>query len=191
MALQLDVLIIGPGGLLPNKAPGKIAFFILLALLMRLRKKKIGFVGIGIGSANLSNALCIMLLNLLFFISSSAVIRHSLEGKMQLWKPNRDKVQISLDYLLSDHDAFQGEKKNGSETNVVFSLANIFDREENERRLFVDTICEVINHLLEKSMHVTLIGLSRKADSDLNLEISDRLGGSRVTCLTYGEDNST
>ena len=38
MALQLDVLIIGPGGLLPNKAPGKIAFFILLALLMRLRK---------------------------------------------------------------------------------------------------------------------------------------------------------
>ena len=54
----------------------------------------------------------------------------------------------------------------------------------------MDTICEVINQLLEKSIHVTLIGLSRKADSDLNLEISDRLGGSRVTCLTYGEDDS-
>lgn len=189
MAINLDTLIIGPGGLLPNRSPGKIVFFILLALLMRLRSKKVGIIGLGIGDANFSSSLTRWLLNVLFSVASTVIIRHSLDGKLILWKRNKKKVKTSLDYLLSSHDMF-AEDNAKPRDGIVFSLADIFSDNEKEREVFVDGICLVIQRLLSRGIPVTLIGLTNATDSILNRIIVQRLGSNRVTCLTYGIDDT-
>lgn len=188
MAFKLDVLIIGPGGLLPNRAPGKIAFFILLALIMRLRRKKVGLFGIGIGGANFSSFISRLMLNFLFLVSSTVIVRHSLDSFDNLWKCNEKKVKTSLDYLLCNHDMFP-QNSVVMRNEILFSLADIFSNKDKEREIFVDSICCVIENLLNKEIPVTLVGLTNATDSVLNQQIIHRLGNDKVSCLTYEKDN--
>jgi polysaccharide pyruvyl transferase WcaK-like protein len=188
MAMKLDTLIIGPGGLLPNRDPGKILFFILLGLLMRIRRKKVGIVGLGIGSANCKGTLTRLLLNVLFWVMPTVVLRHDITSEMNLWKCSRKHVVMSKDYLLSDHDLFtQTTGAAGEKPTVAFAVADIFESNESERSRFVEGICHVISGLHDMGIGVSLISLSRRTDVVLNTKIAEHFPQGEITTITYGE----
>lgn len=181
-AFELDVLIIGPGGLLPHKNINKILFFILIGIILRLRKRKIVLYGIGIGIENLNNLIPRKLLQILFKLTNYAVVRQTL--------PFETKAISTYDFLLGENEDFNIEQKH--KTNMIlFSLANIFipTSSSNYKKRFISTIIEEINYLMSKGYTIKLVSFSYPNDCLLNEEIINNLDAS-IEHLVYTQQST-
>ena len=87
----------------------KILFFILIGIILRLRKRKIVLYGIGIGIENLNNLIPRKLLQILFKLTNYAVVRQIL--------PFETKAISTYDFLLGENEDFNIEQKH--KTNMI------------------------------------------------------------------------
>lgn len=190
-AMKLDVLIVGPGGLLPNRDVMKVIFFLLVAIIMRVRGKKFGIYGMGIGIANFRKKYICRILKLLFKVAKPIILRHELQEGLFGKDYKRTEVVETYDFLLSNHSLFQMKEERTEKNKIIFSLANIFPDNCDEvlRQTFLTNIECFIKELIQKDYSVTLIAFSGAKDAVLNSEICQAVGSSRCKCVTYISEN--
>ncbi len=172
-SLVSDVLICGGGGLFAQRNTKKLVLWLVLALIMRVRRRSLVCVGLGIGHQNFEYMLDRMIWRMFIYLSRGVVVRQS-GVAAALGIKNSHKLIEAADMVfgLDQTKITACEKETNS---VVFALANVFGFEKNtDRHEFFDGMAEVINNCLEKQYVVHLIEFTSPQDRYLYDEILKR-----------------
>jgi len=188
MAMQeLDVLLIGGGGIFPASTSTRLGFYYLLSMIMKIRRKKVACIGVGVEEKNLLHKSNRLLLNKListvdFFSIREGQLR---EDKAILPIKNEKEVIPTADIVFSRIPNTNVRIEN--RFNVF--LADIFDIFPNiDYELFEDNIVSIINHILEEGYEVCLIPFTNQKDQKLNDRIALRISSDRCFSMPYCKD---
>lgn len=159
----------------------------LITLIIKIRKKRIGYIGVGIGIGMFQRNFDIYLLNLISKYSDTFVSR----SKNYLsFAPKLKDTQITLssDVIFSDKIVSSSFNNDNSKT-VVIALANIFKgniNEYNER--FISELIIFIKHITSKGFNIKMISLTNEIDEEFNNLITKRVNSSSVISVPFCEN---
>ncbi len=167
MAFKLDVIFIGPGGLLPNKDRLKIIFFCLIEMIMRLRKKKCCIFGLGIGIQNFNSKINSRLIKKMLDLAYIAILRQKLEEVFYI----SPKIKSTMDYVFANRKTIELLKK--ERTFVLLTIADVFPAycPENVEYEFINKLSELLKWLSQFKIDVVMLGLSGDRDIELARKI--------------------
>lgn len=184
-AFKADVLVIGPGGIFPSTNLKKLFFYLIITVIMKLRRKKIGYIGMGIGM--FQRKCDIVLLNL---ISKYADVFVSRSKNYLSYSPELNEKQfiLSSDMVLSDKIISSSQPVPDSQT-VVLALANIFENNTPEyQQCFVSEIIPFVKHIVAKGYNVNLVSFTNEKDMELNDIVAERLRTDAVKSIPFCEN---
>ena len=152
---------------------------------MKLRRKKIGYIGMGIGM--FQRKCDIVLLNL---ISKYADVFVSRSKNYLSYSPELNEKQfiLSSDMVLSDKIISSSQPVPDSQT-VVLALANIFENNTPEyQQCFVSEIIPFVKHIVAKGYNVNLVSFTNEKDMELNDIVAERLRTDAVKSIPFCEN---
>ena len=164
-----DILICGPGGLMPQRSTGKLLLWVALALIMKIRRRSLLFLGLGIGQKNFYHAIDRILFRLLTRWSCAFTVRQ--EGVNAALKT--DGIQETADVVFAMET---NEKHKRQEKMAVLSLANVFGNtavEEQEK--FLTGITEIVQDLTTQGYTVHFVEFTKGSDMYLYRQILGHL----------------
>ncbi len=168
-SMTQDILICGPGGLMPQRGTGKLLLWILLALIMKLRGRTLLFLGLGIGQQNFEHGTDRFLLKLLVKLSRVFAVRQ--EGV---------NAALRTDMVLETADvAFaveQEEKLDKTPKSIVLSLAQVFGNAADDQcRAFVDSMTKTVAQLQLSGYTIHMVEFTQGKDMQLYKKILEQL----------------
>ncbi|MGE4549023.1 MAG: polysaccharide pyruvyl transferase family protein [Intestinibacillus sp.] len=157
----------------------------ILSFLMRLRGKKVGLIGLGIGTENFKSQLNLFLFSIWFRLCNVAVFRQEIDRQVPGWVLVPRKNIISADLMLSQNSLprLQTETKH----QVAISLASEFKNREESRQDFIAEIVPVIKHVIEQNYEVHLISFMNEEDQSLNDDVAAKMNHPKCKCIQYSE----
>lgn len=182
-ACRADFFLIGPGGLFPSKNTIKLLFYDVLVFLIKLRRKKIVFMGIDFANCIFEKKIDQMFLNYLIKNADAFSLRSS--NYLQCKNLYKDKIIDSADVIFSNKKLrdIKIEKNNKL---ITVSLANIFSRKQTKQKeKFVLEITHFLMSILNEGYNINLISFTDERDNLLNAEICNIVNDSRVQCIAY------
>lgn len=186
-AFEADCLIIGPGGIFPSTNSKKLFFYFIITLIMHVRRKKIGFIGIGIGIGMFQKNRDILLINLItrytdVFISRS---KNYLAFAPKI-KSNR--IVLASDMVLSDKKISLSKSITDSKK-IVVALANIFNSNTEEyKEKFISEFIDFSNYVISKGYQINMISFTNEIDMELNNTIVQRINSPYVASVHFFEN---
>lgn len=154
---------------MPQRDMGKLLLWILLAIVMRIRRRSLLFLGLGIGRRNFQHIIDRFLLRTLVRLSQAFMVRQ--KGVNAALRIN--SVQEAADVVFAvEHENKLREKAKS----IVFSLADIFDQTaEEECQKLVDGMVKTINGLLALGYTVHMVEFTKSRDMSLYKKILKQL----------------
>ena len=188
-----DIMIVGGGGLFPHGDTPRLLFFIMLNIIMKIRRKKIGYIGIGIGKGNFQHALNRCLLKTIICTADTFVTRQK-EPFVQYWHNWKYKNRLSMgaDVVFSPA-ALPNFASTKTPNLVIIALANIFDDAPKMDALtmeekFLNEVCIFLQEILAKDYVINLIAFSNGQDQAFNDRIANKLQNKRLNSIPYQRD---
>ncbi|WP_159639315.1 polysaccharide pyruvyl transferase family protein [Erysipelothrix anatis] len=165
--LSNDIVVIGGGGLFPNKNIAKLKSFNLLTKILKFFRKQVYVIGIGIGVKNFEDDNSIELLKKIATRSDYFAARHDIPKELN------DFIVSSADVVLSD-PVFDYNKEQNQDKYVAFSLANILPHIEASNDIynnFVNSIVEIAEFVLDRELNIKLLTFTGTDDEILNQDL--------------------
>ncbi|GHU81650.1 polysaccharide pyruvyl transferase CsaB [Clostridia bacterium] len=182
-----DILIIGGGGVFPHKNAKKVAFFAALAKIMRIRRKKVGLIGVGLSYNSLSSKDSQILLKSLLKSCNVAALRQQLPKELASCVPKKSNIINCTDLILSSC-ALQGVKiTNTKEKNIiVVALANIFSIEKQaELEVFANTVARLIKNAINLGYTIKLVPFMNQNDQKLHDIVAAKVNETKCISVPY------
>lgn len=175
---EYDVYIFGPGGLFPNKDTKKILFIYLYILLLKMKHKKIIFLGLGIENCNFSGKLNRLIINLAMRKVDDCTLRYDF-NMYDEQKNLKDKCTVSSDIMfLKDYK----KSANNSKTKyIVVALANIF-REDEYKENFIKSLRPALLKMIDDGFELHFLTFTDNLDYQLNSLVINSLGEKNKYC---------
>ena len=186
-AFKADTIIIGPGGIFPSTNFKKLLFYLVVTLIMKIRRKKIGYIGVGIGIGMFQRKCDIALINL---ISKYADVFISRSMNYLDYCPaiKEKQILLSADMVFSDKTVYSSQPVTDSKK-IVFALVNSFGSNTPEyKERFISEIITFINHIVSEGYHVDLVSFTNEIDQNMNDMIAEKLGTNAVKSLPFCEN---
>lgn len=184
--LQMDVFIIGGGGIFPANTSTRLLFYFSIALIMKIRRKKVACIGVGIEEKNFSRFANRILLKLLIRLCDDFSVRQEKFSSPYFyqWK-NFDKVVFAADMVFSNE--YLCENKILKQNNrVIFSTADIFDLVPGlSKEKFIIATSEIIESVLNRGYSVCLVSFTNTKDQLLNEKIEERVNNPKCVSIPY------
>ncbi|MCI9173721.1 MAG: hypothetical protein HFH49_02080 [Lachnospiraceae bacterium] len=181
-AWKTDLFLVGPGGLFSSENTKKLLFYLVLTGMIKLRRKRIGYIGVGIGTGMFQKKRNIFLLNEIarmadVFISRSRNYQRFLSVRQ------RQNILLASDMAFSDKKLY-GWERDGDPKLVAVALANIFssNTKEYEER-FQREICMFLEFILDKGYRIHLIPFTNEEDEHFHNEICRKIGSGRIKSI--------
>ena len=162
-----DIVVIGGGGLFPNKNIRKLKSFNILTKILKVFGKKVYVIGIGIGAKNFEDENSVELIKKIATRSDYFAARHDIPKELN------DFIVSSADVVLSD-PVFDYNKKQMQDNYVAFSLANIIPHIEAKGEIyndFVNSISKISEFVLNRGMNIKLLTFTGTDDEVLNQDV--------------------
>lgn len=186
-AFRVDLFLVGPGGIFPSTNTRKLFFYLILTGIMKLRKKRIGFIGVGIGTGMFQRKADIFLINKIAELADTFVSRSEnyLNFVPEL---NEKNILLASDMVFTDKKQWQ-RSENKSSKLVVVALADVFASNTDEyKELFIEEILLFFKFILEKGYFIHLIPFTNEIDEKFQNEICRRLVSEKIKSIPYQED---
>lgn len=168
-SLTQDVLICGPGGLMPQRSTRKLLLWVFLALIMKVRRRSLLFLGLGIGCQNFQHRTDRLLLRLLVILSRAFVVRQN--GVNAALKTDRAREAADVVFAVQPVHRLEKEPKS-----IVFSLAHVFgNTADDECRKFVDGMVRIIDDLMAEGYTIHFVEFTKGNDMYLYQRILEQL----------------
>lgn len=164
-----DILICGPGGLMPQRGTGKLLLWIVLAMIMKIRRKSLLFLGLGIGQQNFEHSIDRFFLKILVALSREFVVRQKGVNEALGTKKVREAADVVFAVEQKKNEAKQPKT-------IVLSLANVFGqsaREECDK--FISSMAGTVEALLTSGYIVHMVEFTKDKDMLLYQKIMQRL----------------
>lgn len=186
-AFKSDILIIGPGGIFPSTNFTKLVFYLIITVIMKIRRKKIGYIGVGIGNGMFQRKRDIFLLNLISKLADAFISRS--ENYLSFTPDIKEKqITLSSDMIFSDKTVYSSQADADSRT-VVVALANIFESNTDEiKESFLSEIMLLLEHIVSKGYSVKMVSFTNEKDMELNDMIAQRMGKNTVLSIPFCEN---
>lgn len=183
-AFKVDYFIIGPGGIFPHSNTKKLIAYYMHSLIMKVRKKRIVAIGLGIGIGLFQQKLDIKLLNLI----SSNYYKIVSRSKNFLSYPHNDKIILGADMVFLDKFTQRHYVKQ-EDNLIVVSLANVFlPGDEEWKEIFVLEILEFFKFVLNEGYRLNFIPFTNEIDKNLHDEICKRLDHVNAVSLPFSNN---
>lgn len=183
-AFNADIIIIGPGGIFPSTNSKKLIFYLLITLIMKIRRRKIGYIGIGIGM--FQRKIDKFLINLITGYSNIFISR---SGNYLNFKPEikYNRIILSSDMVFSDKSiTVRNSKKDNI---VVVALANIFNcSDEKYKEHFISEIITLVKHILSCGYFIKLIPFTNEIDKALNDSIAEIINNQNISSVQFHDN---
>ena len=184
-SLTQDLLICGPGGLMPQRSTFKLLLWTLLALIMKIRRRSLLFLGLGIGQQNFQRPGDRMLLRLIVRLSRAFVVRQN--GVNDALKTNKIREAADVVFGMLPAKVVAKEPKS-----IVFSLANVFGNATDECNKFVEGMVKTIEDLMDAGYTIHFVEFTQGNDMYLYQRILAQLPATAdITVHPYNEDSYT
>lgn len=186
-AFEADYLIIGPGGLFPSTNSKKLFFYFIITLIMHVRRKKIGFIGVGVGIGMFSQKRDILLINLITRYANVFISR-SKNYLAFVPKIKSNRIILSSDMILSDKKIFLSNYITDSKK-IVVALANIFNSNTEEyKERFISEFINFANNIISNGYQINMISFTNEIDMELNNIIVKRINSPYVVSTHFFEN---
>lgn len=192
-AFKNDVFMVGGGGIFPTRNYLKGCFYLLVAILYRIRGRKVLFAGLSIEEFNYDDPVMSRVVRGLIRFSTFFSLRDSFYARSTLPDSAKRYVRTTPDLVFSlpiSNDCRESKKE------VVFCCANIFTNSFEGLDGFVGEIVTVIDWLTDKGYSISLLSFSG-SDEVLNRTIADHIDAVRLpvarvytfdeTCRCYSD----
>ena len=181
-----DVLMIGPGGLFPSANTAKLLFYLLITVVMKLRGKRAGYIGVGVGTGMFQSGINRFLINSITRFSDVFVSRSENYLCFQP-KIKTERITLASDMIFSDPAILSDTPRCDSRL-VVVAPANIFDGNSDEyRERFVREFAAFQKHITDRGYKIKMISFTNEKDRDLNERIAAETGSPNVTVAPFYE----
>ena len=184
-AFHADLFLVGSGGIFPSTNARKLLFYLILTGIMKLRKKRIGFIGVGIGM--FQRKVDIVLINKIAELADTFVSRS--ENYLNFVPEIEEKnILLASDMVFTDKKPWQ-RSENKSSKLVVVALADIFASNTDEyKELFIEEILIFFKFILKKGYFIHLIPFTNEIDEKFQNEICRRLVSEKIKSIPYQGD---
>lgn len=188
-ACAADVFIIGPGGLFPVRNSGKLLLFALGGAILRLRGKKMIFLGVGISSCNFESTLDLWFVRQMFRLADDVILRCQIKGKVPPWVLQNAPVKETVDMMFMPQALPPPLEIAPATPYIIIALVNDFTAAEAEaRHTLVVQMCKTIQHILAQGRRVYLMPFSKTKDTLLQREIAAMVHSGDCVSLDYNTD---
>lgn len=186
-ALKTDLFLVGPGGLFPSANTKKLLFYWMLTGIMKMRGKRIGYIGVGIGIGTFERKRDICIFNGIAGMSDVFISR-SENYQSFLSSMQKKNILLAADMVFADRKLY-GWKKSGSAKLVVVALADIFVSNTKEyKENFIKEMIRLFNYILGKGYEVHLVPFTNVMDQHFHDEICRRMGSDGIKSIPYQRD---
>lgn len=184
-SLESDLIIVGPGGIFPSQNSKKLLFYLLITIIMKIRKRMTTYIGIGIGM--FQRRIDIWLINRITALANIFVSRSknylSFESRLKI-----NRILLSSDMILSDPIICSSTIDTNCDF-VVIALANIFESNTNEyKNIFISEILPFLQHIVDKGFKVKLVSFTNEKDMNLNNIIAKHMKSDSVVSVPFHEN---
>lgn len=182
-AIHQDVLIFGPGGIFPTRNRLKIFLVYLATSILKHKKKKVAFIGVGLDDAAFHSSLCRFFLKKTIRKLDAKTIRYDYRANQQQSQVLSSSV-ISADLMFLESSSVP---TNCQKKYVAVALADIFDGDHSEKTRFIFGIAKLINMVLERGYEIHFVPFTNTKDFFFHEEVIDTLGirGQTVKNISY------
>lgn len=184
MFLKADFIIYGGGGLFPHQNTKQLLILLLGSLIMKIRNKRIGYIGLGIGGVQTKFDL--MIWKLIIKMSSIFYTRDDVLLK-QLKVEQNKYISEMPDIVFSLNNSKRMMKQISPGMVVSVALANIFINDIRKYEEFLEEMEKFFKLLLSSGYSVKLYSFTKGVDEKLNNDLCSRLNSSQCICISYSE----
>ena len=178
-----DILICGPGGLMPQRGTGKLLLWIVLAMIMRIRRKSLLFLGLGIGQQNFEHAIDRFLLKILVNLSREFVVRQ--KGVNDALKTQKVLETADVVFAVEQENIMEKQPKS-----IVFSFASVFGNlAGDECCRFVANMAKTAETLLASGYTIHLVEFTKDRDMHLYRQLLQHLSNTENVVIHPYEGN--
>lgn len=182
-----DLFIIGGGGIFPSWTSSRLMFYSLIALIMKIRKKKCICLGVGVEEKNLLRKSNRFWLEFLTRMVNRFTVRELQLRENEKIKPIKSEknIQPTADIVFSRSvNKLQQENKRFN----IF-LADIFDIfPDLDKETFQEEMMEVIRQIINMGYDVYMIPFTNTKDQKFNDEICEKVNSVRCHSIKYSKD---
>ena len=184
---EADLFIIGGGGIFPSWTSSRLMFYSLIALIMKIRKKKCICLGVGVEEKNLLRKSNRFWLEFLTRMVNRFTVRELQLRENEKIKPIKSEknIQPTADIVFSRSvNKLQQENKRFN----IF-LADIFDIfPDLDKETFQEEMMEVIRKIINMGYDVYMIPFTNTKDQKFNDEICEKVNSVRCHSIKYSKD---
>lgn len=186
MFFQADYIIYGGGGLFPHQNTKQVVLLALLQMILKLRRRKIMFIGLGVGGKQ--TRVDLLAWKAILSMSEGAYFRDDILLQ-QMKVKDTQRVAAMPDIVFSynrDRCLPAADKIPGT---VCVSLANIFGEQQDHRRAFVKEIAAFLQNLMEQGYRIRLFAFTKQSDEQMNREVCELLDSDRCESILYSDQD--
>lgn len=176
-----DVFIFGPGGLFPNKNLKKLIFIYYYILFLKLLKKKVIFLGLGIENCNFDSKLSRFFIKHTVNLIDDCTLRYDYRI-YENQKNILNKCLVSADVMFTkDYDIKHAESE---DRYVTFALADIFD-ENRLKEDFLNSVSKFAKRIIDEGYRIHFLTFTKEKDYELNEQVIKLLGAAKNRCTNF------
>lgn len=165
-----NIYIFGPGGLFPNKDLKKLVYIYAYILLLKLLRKKVIILGVGIENCNFESKLNRLIIKKIIGLADKCTLRYNPMNYEIQKKATRKAIRAADIMFLHKYN----KKECKNRKLVCFALANIFSN-DNDRENFIYNLKPTIDKLISDGFKIEFLTFTDKKDYELNKLVVEKL----------------
>ena len=184
---EADLFIIGGGGIFPSWTSSRLMFYSMIALIMKIRKKKCICLGGGVEEKNLlkrSNRFWLEVLTRMVDRFTVRELKLRENDKIKSIKSEK-YIQPTADIVFS-RSAEKIQQENKRFNVFLADIFNIFP--DLNKEIFEKEMVEIIGQIINMGYEVYLIPFTNTKDQKFNDMICERVNSSHCHSIKYSKD---